>query len=165
MLQRLLPRRVVSLVGSAMLCLLLLSVRATDAHREHGVWTELIWRKDHFEITHHLHLQDAHSILAALNADISLDSPEGLAHLALYVEDRFLLLEEGKVASLDLIGAEAEGDFLYVFQEWHRSKLIELPEIRSTLLTDLHPNAVTWIRIEAPGFNQTWALGDHNTNG
>ena len=160
-----LPRGLVTLVSVAVLCLLLLSIQATQAHREHGVWTELIWREDHFEITHHMHLQDAHAILAALKVDSSLDSPEGLAHLALYVEDRFLLSEDGKPVRLDLIGAEAEGDFLYVFQEWHRARPTALPDIKSTLLTDVHPNAVTWIHVEAPGFNQTWAVGDHNSNG
>ena len=112
-----------------------------------------------------MHLQDAHAILAALKVDSSLDSPEGLAHLALYVEDRFLLSEDGKPVRLDLIGAEAEGDFLYVFQEWHRSRPTALPDVKSTLLTDVHPNAVTWIRVEAPGLNQTWAVGDHNSSG
>ena len=147
------------LLGGVAVALLLLSGQAADAHREHGVWTELVWSEDRFEITHHMHLQDAQQVLKTLGFDINLDSPEGLARLALYDEERFLLFERGKVARLDLIGAETEGDFLYVFQEWHGSQTIEIPQIKSTLLEDVHPDAVTWIRIEAPELNQTWSVG------
>jgi len=146
--------------GCALAALLLLWAQAGKAHREHGVWTELIWSEDRFEITHHMHLQDAHSVLAGLDADTGLDSPEGLARLALYVEDRFWLVYGGETVSLDLLGAEAEGDFLYVFQEWPIAKPIEMPQIKSTLLEDIHPDAKTWVRIAAPGLNRAWAVGD-----
>jgi hypothetical protein len=152
------------LLGWVAVVLLLLSGQAADAHREHGVWTELVWSEDRFEITHHMHLQDAQQVLKKLGSDINLDSPEGLARLALYVEERFLLFERGKVARLDLIGAETEGDFLYVFQEWHGSQGVEIPQIKSTLLKDLHPDAVTWIRIEAPELNQTWSVGGNDSS-
>ena len=148
----------------AVAILMLLSIQVSEAHRDHGVWTELVWSEDRFEITHHMHLQDAQRVLERLGVDVSLDSPEGLAQLALYVDDHFSLSEGGESAHLDLIGAETEGDFLYVFQEWHGSKGTEIPEIASTLLKDIHPNAVTWIRIEAPELNQTWSVDGHNSN-
>ena len=154
----------VQLLGWAVAVLFLLSVPVTEAHREHGVWTELVWSEDRFEITHHMHLQDAERVLERLGVDMSLDSPEGLARLALYVEDRFLLSERGIIARLDLIGAETEGDFLYVFQEWHGSRRIDIPQIESTLLEDIYPDAVTWIRIEAPELNQTWSVGGRNSS-
>ena len=39
------------LLGGVAVVLLLLSGQAADAHREHGVWTELVWSEDSFEIT------------------------------------------------------------------------------------------------------------------
>ena len=152
------------LLGGVAVVLLLLSGQAADAHREHGVWTELVWSEDRFEITHHMHLQDAQRVLERLGVDVRLDSPEGLAQLALYVEDRFSLSERGESAHLELIGAETEGDFLYVFQEWHASEGAEIPQIDSTLLKEIHPDAVTWIRIEAPELNQTWSVDGHNSS-
>ena len=151
-------------VGWAVAVLMLLSVQVTEAHRDHGVWTELVWSEDRFEITHHMHLQDAQRVLERLGVDVRLDSPEGLAQLALYVEDRFSLSERGESAHLELIGAETEGDFLYVFQEWHGSEGAEIPQIDSTLLKEIHPDAVTWIRIEAPELNQTWSVDGHNSS-
>ena len=151
-------------VGWAVAVLMLLSVQVTEAHRDHGVWTELVWSEDRFEITHHMHLQDAQRVLERLGVDVRLDSPEGLAQLALYVEDRFSLSERGESAHLELIGAETEGDFLYVFQEWHASAGAEIPQIDSTLLKEIHPDAVTWIRIEAPELNRTWSVDGHNSS-
>ncbi len=151
-------------VGWAVAVLMLLSVQVTEAHRDHGVWTELVWSEDRFEITHHMHLQDAQRVLERLGVDVRLDSPEGLAQLALYVEDRFSLSERGESAHLELIGAETEGDFLYVFQEWHGSEGSEIPQIDSTLLKEIHPDAVTWIRIEAPELNRTWSVDGHNSS-
>ena len=148
----------------AVAILMLLSIQVSEAHRDHGVWTELVWSEDRFEITHHMHLQDAQRVLERLSVDVSLDSPEGLAQLALYVEGRFSLSERGESARLVLIGAETEGDFLYVFQEWHGSRGAEIPQIASTLLKDIHPNAVTWVRIEAPELNQTWSVDGDNSN-
>ena len=63
------------LLGGVAVVLLLLSGQAADAHREHGVWTELVWSEDRFEITNHMHIQDAQQVLKTLGFDINLDSP------------------------------------------------------------------------------------------
>ena len=58
----------------------------------------------------------------------------------------------GEVITLETLGAEIEGDFLYVYQEWQTIEPV-LPEFRSQLLTDVLPDAITWVHIEAPGIN------------
>lgn len=134
-------------------CLLgLLLTGSAVAHRGHGVWTELVWASDRFEITHHLHLQDAQSVLVQVDPGSDLGSPRSFAQLAFYVEQRFAVHTKGEVVTLETIGAEIEGDFLYVYQEWQTTEPV-LPGFRSQLLTDVLPDAVTWVHVEAPGIN------------
>jgi len=146
-------RAVLGAVKLAAACFLgLLIAGSAGAHRGHGVWIELVWASDRFEITHHLHLQDAQSVLERVDPGSDLGSPRSLAQLALYVEQHFAVHTDGGVILLETLGAEIEGDFLYVYQEWQTTEPV-LPEFRSQLLTDVLPDAVTWVQIQAPGIN------------
>ena len=137
----------------------LLVATASWGHRDHGVWTEGIWSEDRFELAHHVHLQDAQSVLRGLAPSVLLDSPEGLARVALYVEQRFAVVAGDEPVALELIGAEVEDDFLYVYQEWPVQEPAGLPGFRSQLLTDVLPDARTWVRFQAPGINETLVVG------
>ena len=79
----------------------LLIAGSAGAHRGHGVWIELVWASDRFEITHHLHLQDAQSVLERVDPGSDLGSPRSLAQLALYVEQHFAVHTEGEVITLE----------------------------------------------------------------
>ena len=73
------------------------------------------------EITHRLHRHDARQLLAAVEplADTEdLDAIEHRAALALLVSERFALRSPGgQPLLLTLVGAEVEGDYIYVYQE------------------------------------------------
>ncbi len=104
------------------------------AHRDHGVWTEILWTQDHFEITHQLHLADALTLLDALDASASLESLKGQALIALHLEETFSLESEGVEGSIETIGAEIDDDFLFIYQEWYGQKPLLEPRFSQTAL-------------------------------
>ena len=104
------------------------------AHRDHGVWTEILWAQDHFEITHQLHLADALTLLDALDASASLESLRGQALIALHLEETFSLESEGAEGSTKTIGAEIDDDFLFIYQEWYGQKPLVEPRFSLTAL-------------------------------
>jgi hypothetical protein len=109
------------------------------------------------EIIHRLHSHDAElGVIAALgDRTLTLDKLIGRAQLALYVEERFIiatLSEDGVGAPLDLelIGAEVDGEFVLVYQEFAD----ELPEkfaIRDDILRDIFPQQVNHVNIAIGG--------------
>lgn len=106
----------------AVLLALALPVTAT-AHRAPECLTtvRLNPATDNIEIVHRLHVHDAEVALADLLGEptYSLQSVEGQARLALYVEERFGIVDAatGEAVALTLVGAKLEGDNVLVFQE------------------------------------------------
>lgn len=104
------------------------------AHRDHGIWTEILWTNNHFEITHQIHLADALTLLDALDASASLESLKGQALIALHLEETFSLKSEGAEGSTKTIGAEIDDDFLFIYQEWYGQKPLVKPRFSLTAL-------------------------------
>lgn len=122
------------------------------AHRGSAVWTEIVWRDHHFQITHRLHAADALLANRAMGGSGELDTPEELARLALYVERRFSLSGTAvNQSGLVTLGAELEGDFAFVYQEWFPAEPPRtFPTIVNTLLIDLVGDSQRFVRIETP---------------
>lgn len=137
----------------SLLLLALLSTPSVWAHRGHGVWTDIVWANDRFEITHRLHAADALTITRSTGSSATIDAPEELARLALYVEERFSIEPHGgPPSSMITIGAETEDDFVFVYQEWLVDVVPEaFPVIRNEILVDVEPGAQRFIRIVTPG--------------
>lgn len=90
------------------------------AHRLARTETEIRIEADgQLSIIHVYHLQDAQNALykAGLIERPDLMSLQSRAKLALYTESSFALLENGQPVTLTLIGAEVQGDSIYVYQE------------------------------------------------
>lgn len=112
---------------------------------------------ERIEIIHRLHSHDAELGLAAVLGErgISLETLVGRAQLALYVEERFGVapIENGKVGPrlpLELIGAELDGEFVLVYQEFAG----ELPAgivIRDDILRDVFPDQVNHVNVATGG--------------
>ena len=102
------------------------------------------------EIVHRLHAHDAERILEELpdGMDTDIDSVEGKARIALYIEERFELTEQNgkKLTNIKLIGAELEGDTLYAYQEF-TDALNPSFRIRNDILRDILPNQVNTVNI------------------
>jgi hypothetical protein len=132
------------------------------AHRGHAVWTDIVWNGESFEITHRMHLADAIAAKRLMGGRDAIEAPGSLARVALYVEERFLILaarDDGpgappKALTLHTLGAEIEDDFLFVYQQWQGPLPARFPPIDNSLLLDLEPDAQAFIRITGPGISE-----------
>ncbi len=124
-----------------------------SAHRDHGVWTEVMWAETHFEITHRLHLADALPLLEALDASASIDSLEGQALIVLHVAESFFLEPTNTEGSIETIGAEIDDDFLYIYQEWYGQKPSGEPGFSLTALDLIYGATRATIRYQVDGRN------------
>lgn len=105
------------------------------------------------EIIHRLHSHDAELGMAAItnNRQLVLDDLESRARLALYVEEQFSVarIEDGVVGPrlpLELIGAELEGEFVLVYQEY-AGDLPTVIAIRDGILRDVFPEQVNHVNV------------------
>jgi hypothetical protein len=134
----------------ALLCLPLLA----SAHRQHLSWTEvkLSDNRKSAEITYRLHQHDSTALLKSMGFDNpSLGSLEHLAVLAVYAarNTRFLL-QSTLVVDAEIIGAETEGDFVYVYQEvLDQNATSEMVE--TSIFMDINPEQVNRINILCRG--------------
>lgn len=148
------------LLGVLLTSAMLLLSTQVQAHRGHGSWTDFVWSVDRFEITHRIHLADALKLLERIDNEVAIDSMEGMALLAIYVERNFSITAGEGPAALETLGAEIDDDFLYVYQEWLTPLPEAMPVFESTLLHDIEPSAHTYVHVEAPGINETQRLGE-----
>lgn len=92
------------------------------------------------EIVHRLHVHDAELALADVLEDpqFSLHSLQARAQLALYVEERFEIIDAatGRAVKLTLVGAKLEGDNALVFQETSET-LPQRVSVRHDVLRDV----------------------------
>ncbi|GHA90551.1 hypothetical protein GCM10009069_11880 [Algimonas arctica] len=72
-------------------------------------------------VIHVYHLQDAQSALfqAKMIDQPDLSSLRARAKLALYTQEWFTIAASGVPATLEIIGAEIEGDSVYIYQDGH----------------------------------------------
>jgi len=140
-------------VLSATLLVALLWHPGARAHRDHGVWTEVLWAETHFEITHQLHLADALPLLEALDANAAIDSLEGQAMIALHVAETFSLEAESAKGSVETIGAEIDDDFLFIYQEWYGQKPHGEPRVSLTALDLIYGATRATIHYQVDGRN------------
>ena len=108
---------------------------------------------DTIEIIHRLHTHDAELGIAATigKRNISLDTLVDRAQLALYVEERFSIAdysgrEVGGRLALELIGAEVDGEFVLIYQEYAGQLPAELA-IRDDILRDVFPEQVNHVNV------------------
>jgi len=105
------------------------------------------------EVIHRLHNHDAEQGVIAVHGDrsLTLDKLEGRARLALYVEERFIVAGVtddgiGAPLALELVGAELDGDYILVYQEYNG----ELPTriaVQNGILRDVFPEQVNHVNI------------------
>ncbi len=114
------------------------------------------------EIIHRLHVHDAELGLAEKlqNPQFTLGTLEAQARLALYVEQQFQILNKatGKPLALTLVGAELQGDYALVFQEFTGS----LPywiSVRNDILRDVFPDQVNKVNVSTGSQLRTLMFG------
>lgn len=123
----------------------------------------------HIEIIHRLHNHDAELGVATVSGmrGLTLDTLEGRARLALYVEERFLLATMtgdgvGAPLALELVGAELDGQYVLVYQEFAG----DLPHhlaVRNDILRDAFPSQINHVNIAVGGQVRSLTFGGDDT--
>lgn len=144
----------------------LLFAVSTPAHRAPGSLTTVEWNEQtgRTEIVHRLHSHDAELGVGELldQPGLSVLSLEGRATIALYVEERFAILGEGRRLPLDLVGAELVADFLLVYQEWP-DRLPTAVKVRNDILRDAFPAQVNEVNLAHRGVVRTLKFSGDDT--
>ncbi len=77
-----------------------------------------------------------------------LTSLRARANLALYVQERFTLSHlNGEIIPLNIIGAEIDGAYAYVYQDVALSAVPNGIEVENTLLQDIYLNQTNLVNI------------------
>jgi hypothetical protein len=149
-------------------CALCLAATAATAHRAKQALTtiERNARSGHIEIVHSMHWHDAELGLAAAtgNPQLSLTTLESRARLALYVEQRFGLVDAKTSLPLqpELIGAELSGDYVLVYQEL-AAPLPRALAVRDDLLRDVFPEQVNQVNLLLGGAVRSLTFAGNDT--
>lgn len=139
------------MINIAMLCIALPSI----ADRQPGSLSTVKTNAatGNVEIIHRLHNHDAElGIMAVLkDRSLTMDQLVGRAQLALYVEDRFTLAasdgdEIGAPLDLELLGAELDGEYVLVYQEF-TGTFPATVAVRNDILRDVFPEQVNHVNI------------------
>lgn len=137
------------------------------AHRLNSAFTiiEINPNKSSAQITHKIYAHDLEHSLSLHDAPLSyFGTKEGQEIARKYVNNNFLLkYSDGGSVTQSFIGAELEGDILYVYFE---AKLAKNKEILldSNLLQDMSKNQINYVNIHYKGkvqtliFNKTQSL-------
>lgn len=124
------------------------------AHREPGILTTIEWNNsiERTEIIHRIHTHDAELGVAMVDnlPLLSVGNTEGMARIALYVENHFSILSEEGSLDIELVGAELIGDYIFVYQEW----IDPLPTnifIKNEILREIYPLQINQVNIISEG--------------
>lgn len=124
------------------------------AHREPGILTTIEWNNsiERTEIIHRIHTHDAELGVAMVDnlPLLSVGNTEGMARIALYVENHFSILIEESSLDIELVGAELIGDYIFVYQEW-RDPLSTNIFIKNEILREIYPLQINQVNIISEG--------------
>ena len=110
-------------------------------------------------ITHRFHAHDAISILAKAK-DVkspNLEDVKNRAKFALYTRDNFLMASKeaktGEISPtvLKIIGAEVEGEYIFIYQELDSASLPPNAYLRSTLLSEMGNDWLSHVNVNTNG--------------
>jgi hypothetical protein len=150
-------------VAGAILVWLALAAATAFAHRQSGVLTTIEWSDGAgaLQVTHRLHVHDAILILEALGVRRpELDRVEDRARVALHVEAHFALAVPGQPERQALLlGAELDGDELFVYQELPCSGEPAAVDIVNTLLGGVVSPAWNTVNVATPAGVRTVTFG------
>ena len=126
-----------------------------DAHRMPGSLSTIKTNAETgiIEIIHRLHIHDAELGMVVLTGerDLTLDQLAGRARLALYVEEQFSIapVVDGEIGSrlpLELIGAELDGEFVLVYQQYDGILPTDIA-ISDNILSDVFPGQINHVNV------------------
>lgn len=139
---------------------------SAQAHDAPYVLTSLEWnaRTGSLEVIHRLHMHQALDAVAIdeYGSNFAVKN-SSLAAVARYVEDRFRVVgAESASIQLTFVGAEVQGDYLFVYQE---AVLDDAPynlRVRNDILADRHADQVNQVNVTLMGKSRTLIFDKSN---
>lgn len=109
------------------------------------------------DVTHRLHLHDAQQALVreGLLETPSLTSMRAQAQLAVYVSGQFDLADGEDVLALETLGAEQDGNYIYIFQQAVKSSAPSDLHIESKILQSVFADQVNHVNVRLSDAVQT----------
>lgn len=152
--------------AAALLCLGLAVAMPAQADRERLSVSNVAWSApaQTLEITHRIHLHDAQQALvrAGLLDEPDLTPLRNRAQLALFVGEQFRLAVEDNDIALDILGAEIDGNYVYIYQQ---AEMLAAPDalyIESNILRTVFSDQSNHVNVTLSDTVQTliFAPGD-----
>ena len=146
------------------ICRLVLSVLALClaagpalAHRAHAGLTEIAPDRSGrvLEITHRLFAHDLEPVLFHKVYNDWAQSPQGVARVGAYSAAHFALTADGKPLALDYVGAEPEGEFIYIYFTAPFPKGAARLGVADSLLMDVLDDQVNLVNLTLGGKTQS----------
>ena len=129
------------------LTLYVCALSPAHAHRVPECHTTVQVTGESLEIVHRLHLHDVVRLLEQLDDQAHIDRPRGRAMVALHVEQHFAIASrDDQPFSLRTLGAELEGRYFYVYQDYNEEPTPHLV-VRSTVFRNTMSNVVNTVRV------------------
>jgi hypothetical protein len=111
--------------------------------------TQMRWHQDALDIVHFLPLHEATEVLSRIDDSVEIFSAEGLTLLTLYVGATFSMSDVNGLVLAENIIAEADDDFVYLYQVAEIGAVSGELVVDSQIFKDLTAEAVTYINIES----------------
>lgn len=93
---------------------------------------------------------------------LSVANDEGLARIALYVENHFSILGEQGPLDIELIGAELIGNYIFIYQEWIEPLSPNI-FIKNDILREIYPLQINQVNIISEGNIRTLIFTENET--
>lgn len=144
---------------SAAIVLLFCVTPAAQAHRQHISWTSISWneRTGSLEIVHRFHQHDVQIYLNRfVGKAVSATDLKGHAQFAVYLSNHFQIRVKPEItASVDLLGAELESQYMMVYQEIALKEPPMVLDVHAEILMDQFPDQVNMVNIDIKGTKRT----------
>lgn len=143
--------------GFLALLALLAAASPAAAHRLHAGLTEMALDPSGktLEITHRLYAHDLEPYLFHKVYNDWAQTAAGIARVGAYSRARFGLAMDGKALSLDYVGAEPEGEFIYIYFTAPRPQGAGPLQVRDRLLSDVLEDQVNLVNLTLGGQTQS----------
>lgn len=143
--------------AAVFLCIVLLGATLSldsSAHRQHFSWSDISY--DHsanqIEIVHRVHAHDAIQLLELHEKNaIDLTTTDNQAKFALYIEDHFRIEIDDGSPSIELIGVELEGNYVFVYQQSSWRTLPNKLSVHSTIFQNLFADQLNVVNLHVAG--------------
>jgi len=119
------------------------------AHRAHAGLTEIVPSKinQEIEITHRLYAHDLEPRLFYKVMSGWEETPDGIARVGAYCKAKFSITINGKRLSLRYVGAEPDGEFIYVYFTAPRPQGGDKMMVNDELLQDAFDDQVNLVNL------------------